>query len=105
MIWIGFVAVGIACFGLGCVWGIEYAKDEAKRVRWEIDELFRDENDGKKTSEKENEEKGCEIFNTNSRLGGLGKLKFRRCPGKDGDVEILPGDYALPDGGPEDYRI
>ena len=87
MIWIGFVAVGIACFGLGCVWGIEYAKDEAKRVRWEIDELFRDESNGKKTRKKENEEKG---FGETPEY-----CSERNCPGSNIDGEIIAGHNAL----------
>ena len=96
MIWIGLIAVGIACFGLGCVWGIEYAQDEAKRVRFEIDALFREESNGKKTAEKENEEKDNHVPGKNPKTC---PGRWRNCPGTNFYGEILPDHYALPDGG------
>ena len=102
MIWIGFVAIGIACFGLGCVWGIEYAQDEAKRVRFEIDALFREESNGKKTCEKENEEKDNHVHGKNPKTC---PGRWRNCPGSGCTGEIFAYHYTVPRGRAEDSGI
>ena len=73
---------GLVCFLAGTVYEIN------KQVR-EIRQFIKDDNDGKKTSEKENEEIHEYGEIPKSCPGG-----WKNCPGTDSDGKVFPDSYA-----------